>query len=135
MSLEEIQQFTKIDPWFLAQIKDLVDTELEIEKRTLSDFSAKELRDLKRQGFSDRRLAHLWKTNEHEVRKRRHALGIRPIYKRGDTCAAEFAARTAYMCSSYDEEDECEPTANRKIMVLGGGPNRIGQGVDRKSTR
>jgi carbamoyl-phosphate synthase large subunit len=130
MSLEEIRHFTKIDPWFLAQIKDLVDTELEIEKRTLADFSEKELRDLKRQGFSDRRLAHLWKTTEHEVRKRRHALGIRPIYKRVDTCAAEFATRTAYMYSSYDEEDECEPTANRKIMVLGGGPNRIGQGIE-----
>src|SRR6202162_4540864 len=130
MPLEEIQQFTKIDPWFLAQIKDLVDTELEIEKGTLADFSAKALRGLKRQGFSDRRLAHLWKTTEHEVRKRRHALGIRPIYKRVDTCAAEFATRTAYMYSSYDEEDESEPTANRKIMVLGGGPNRIGQGIE-----
>src|ERR1700693_4481701 len=130
MSLEEIQHFTKIDPWFLAQIKDLVDTELEIEKGTLADFSAKALRGLKRQGFSDRRLAHLWKTTEHEVRKRRHALGIRPIYKRVDTCAAEFATRTAYMYSSYDEEDESEPTANRKIMVLGGGPNRIGQGIE-----
>src|SRR6202165_2707006 len=130
MSLEEIQQFTKIDPWFLAQIKDLVDTELEIEKRTLSDFSAKELRDLKRQGFSDRRLAHLWKTNEHEVRKRRHALGIRPVYKRVDTCAAEFATRTAYMYSTYEEECEAQPTGRKKIIVLGGGPNRIGQGIE-----
>src|SRR5439155_3100956 len=81
-------------------------------------------------GFSDRRLAHLWNTTEHEVRKRRHALGIRPVFKRVDTCAAEFATRTAYMYSTYDEEDEAEPTANRKIMVLGGGPNRIGQGIE-----
>jgi carbamoyl-phosphate synthase large subunit len=130
MSLEEVQRFTRIDPWFLVQIKDLVDTELEIEKRTLADFSDQELRDLKRKGFSDRRLAHLWKTTEHEVRKRRHAAGIRPVYKRVDTCAAEFATKTAYMYSSYDEEDESEPTANRKIMVLGGGPNRIGQGIE-----
>src|ERR1700674_414339 len=130
MSLEDIQRFTRIDPWFLAQIKDLVDTELEIEKKTLADFSAQELRGLKRKGFSDRRLAYLWKTTEQEVRAKRHALGIRPVYKRVDTCAAEFATGTAYMYSTYDEEDEPEPTANRKIMVLGGGPNRIGQGIE-----
>jgi carbamoyl-phosphate synthase large subunit len=130
MSLEEIHQFTKIDRWFLAQIKDLVDTELDIEKRTLADFSAQALRELKRKGFSDRRLAYLWKTTEHEVRRRRHAEGIRPVFKRVDTCAAEFETKTAYMYSSYDEEDESEPTASRKIMVLGGGPNRIGQGIE-----
>jgi carbamoyl-phosphate synthase large subunit len=130
MSLEDIQRFTRIDPWFLVQIKDLVDTELEIEKKTLADFPRDELYALKRKGFSDRRLAHLWKTTEHEVRKRRHALGIRPVFKRVDTCAAEFAAKTAYMYSSYDEEDESEPTDRRKIMVLGGGPNRIGQGIE-----
>jgi carbamoyl-phosphate synthase large subunit len=130
MSLEEIHKFTKIDRWFLAQVKDLVDTELDIEKRTLADFSKEGLGDLKRKGFSDRRLAYLWKTTEHEVRKRRHEWGIRPVYKRVDTCAAEFATGTAYMYSSYDEEDESEPTSNRKIMVLGGGPNRIGQGIE-----
>ncbi len=130
MSLEEIHGFTKIDPWFLAQVKDLVDTELEIEKKALADFSREELHDLKRKGFSDRRLAHLWKTTEHEVRERRHAEGIRPVFKRVDTCAAEFATKTAYMYSSYDEEDESEPTSRRKIMVLGGGPNRIGQGIE-----
>ncbi|HXS52768.1 MAG TPA: carbamoyl-phosphate synthase large subunit [Usitatibacter sp.] len=130
MSLEEIHRFTKIDRWFLAQVKDLVDTELAIEKKTLADFSREELYDLKRKGFSDRRLAHLWRTSEHEVRKRRHAEGIRPVFKRVDTCAAEFATRTAYMYSSYDEEDESEPTSRRKIMVLGGGPNRIGQGIE-----
>src|SRR4051812_27895408 len=130
MSLEEIHRFTKIDPWFLVQIKDLVDTELEIEKKAIGDFSDDDLYQLKRKGFSDRRLAHLWKTTEHEVRKRRHAGGIRPVYKRVDTCAAEFATKTAYMYSSYDEEDEAEPTSKKKIMVLGGGPNRIGQGIE-----
>src|SRR5438270_1921541 len=130
MSLEEIHRFTKIDPWFLVQIKDLVDTELEIEKKALADFDVQSLRELKRKGFSDRRLAYLWKTTEHEVRARRHALGIRPVYKRVDTCAAEFETGTAYMYSTYDEEDEAKPTDNRKIMVLGGGPNRIGQGIE-----
>ncbi|HUP97116.1 MAG TPA: carbamoyl-phosphate synthase large subunit [Usitatibacter sp.] len=130
MSLEEVHRFTRIDPWFLAQIKELVDTELAIEKKGLADFDAEGLRELKRKGFSDRRLAHLWKTTEHEVRKKRHALGIRPVFKRVDTCAAEFATRTAYMYSSYDEEDEADPSDRRKIMVLGGGPNRIGQGIE-----
>src|SRR6187401_178505 len=130
MSLEDIQRFTKIDPWFLVQIKDLVDTELEIEKKTLADFDRDALHALKRKGFSDRRLAYLWKTTEHEVRRKRHALGIRPVFKRVDTCAAEFETGTAYMYSSYDEEDESQPTNRRKIMVLGGGPNRIGQGIE-----
>jgi carbamoyl-phosphate synthase large subunit len=130
MSLEDIHRFTKIDPWFLVQIKDLVDTELEIEKKTLADFDADALRALKRKGFSDRRLAYLWKTTEHEVRGKRHAFGIRPVYKRVDTCAAEFETGTAYMYSTYDEEDEAKPTNRRKIMVLGGGPNRIGQGIE-----
>src|SRR5688500_15786542 len=130
MSLEDVQRFTRIDNWFLVQIKDLVDTELEIEKKTLGDFDRDALYALKRKGFSDRRLAHLWKTTEHEVRKKRHALGIRPVFKRVDTCAAEFETGTAYMYSSYDEEDEAQPTARRKIMVLGGGPNRIGQGIE-----
>jgi carbamoyl-phosphate synthase large subunit len=130
MSLEDIHRFTKIDPWFLVQIKDLVDTELEIEKKALADFDADALRALKRKGFSDRRLAYLWKTTEHEVRAKRHAMGIRPVYKRVDTCAAEFETGTAYLYSSYDEEDEAKPTNKRKIMVLGGGPNRIGQGIE-----
>ena len=130
MSLEEIHFFTKIDRWFLAQIKEIVDTELAIEKRKLDDFGADELRSLKRMGFSDRRLAHLWKKTEAEVRARRHALGIRPVYKRVDTCAAEFATRTAYMYSTYEEECEAQPTGRRKVIVLGGGPNRIGQGIE-----
>jgi carbamoyl-phosphate synthase large subunit len=130
MSVEDIHRFTKIDPWFLVQIKDLVDIELEIEKKDLADFGAAELRELKRKGFSDRRLAYLWNTTEHEVRKKRHSLGIRPVFKRVDTCAAEFETGTAYMYSTYDEEDESRPTNAKKIMVLGGGPNRIGQGIE-----
>ena len=130
MSLEEIHGYTKIDPWFLALIKELVDTELAIEKRTLDSLDASELRELKRKGFSDRRLAYLLKVTEGEVRARRHAAGIRPVYKRVDTCAAEFSTSTAYMYSSYDEECEANPTDNKKIMILGGGPNRIGQGIE-----
>jgi carbamoyl-phosphate synthase large subunit len=130
MPLDEIYHFTRIDPWFLAQIKELVEVELDIEKKTLGQIDAAELRRLKRMGFSDRRLAYLWKTTEDEVRSKRHALGIRPVYKRVDTCAAEFATSTAYMYSTYDEECESNPTERKKIMVLGGGPNRIGQGIE-----
>ncbi|HEY2862093.1 MAG TPA: carbamoyl-phosphate synthase large subunit, partial [Casimicrobiaceae bacterium] len=118
------------DRWFLSQIKEIVDTELAIEKRELGDFAADELRSLKRMGFSDRRLAHLWKRSEAEVRARRHALSIRPVYKRVDTCAAEFSTRTAYMYSTYEDECEAQPTDRRKVIVLGGGPNRIGQGIE-----
>ena len=130
MSLEEIHGYTKIDPWFLALIKELVDMELAIEKKTLASIDATELRELKRKGFSDRRLAHLLHVKEGEVRAKRHAAGIRPVYKRVDTCAAEFSTSTAYLYSSYDEECEANPTTNRKIMILGGGPNRIGQGIE-----
>jgi carbamoyl-phosphate synthase large subunit len=130
MPIEEVFQHTKIDRWFLVQIKEIVDTELAVEKRKLADFSAEELRGLKRMGFSDRRLAHLLQTTETEVRNRRHALGIRPVYKRVDTCAAEFSTRTAYMYSTYEDECEAAPTDRKKVIVLGGGPNRIGQGIE-----
>ena len=130
MSLEEVYGYTKIDPWFLAQIKELVDIELATEKKTLDQIDATEMRDLKRRGFSDRRLAHLLKQKESEVRARRHSFDIHPVYKRVDTCAAEFSTSTAYMYSSYDEECESNPTHNKKIMILGGGPNRIGQGIE-----
>jgi len=130
MSLEEVFGYTKIDPWFLAQIKELVDIELTLDKKSLDQIDAIEMRDLKRRGFSDRRLAHLLKQKESEVRARRHAFNIRPVYKRVDTCAAEFSTSTAYMYSSYDEECESNPTSNKKIMILGGGPNRIGQGIE-----
>ena len=130
MSLEELHGYTKIDPWFLAQIKELVDLELAVEKKTLEAIDAVELRALKRKGFSDRRLAYLLKVSEDDVRAKRHANGIRPVYKRVDTCAAEFSTSTAYMYSSYDEECESNPTDRKKIMILGGGPNRIGQGIE-----
>jgi carbamoyl-phosphate synthase large subunit len=130
MTLDEVFEETAIDPWFLAQIEQLVQTEQALAGRTLAGLSTDELRFLKRKGFSDKRLARLLGTNQHEVRATRHRLGVRPVYKRVDTCAAEFATQTAYMYSSYDEECEAEPTDRRKIMVLGGGPNRIGQGIE-----
>jgi len=130
MSLEELHGYTKIDRWFLAQIKEIVDLELAVEKRTLESLTRDEFRELKRKGFADRRLAHLFKRSEDDVRNRRHALGLRPVYKRVDTCAAEFATQTAYMYSTYEDECEAKPTDRRKVMVLGGGPNRIGQGIE-----
>ena len=134
MSVEEVFSLTKIDRWFLVQIEEIVKIELELETTTLEAISAQELRALKKKGFSDRRLAKLLKTTEHAVRARRHELNVRPVYKRVDTCAAEFSTDTAYMYSCYeghgDGECEAEPTTNKKIMVLGGGPNRIGQGIE-----
>jgi carbamoyl-phosphate synthase large subunit len=130
MSLDEIFEETRIDPWFLAQIQEIVETERQLHGRTVASLSAAELRYLKAKGFADKRLGRLLASNQHEVRKARHALGVRPVYKRVDTCAAEFATQTAYMYSTYDEECEAEPTSRRKIMVLGGGPNRIGQGIE-----
>ena len=129
-SLEEVFALTKIDRWFLVQIEEIVKIELALEKMTLEQLDAKTLRSLKRKGFSDRRLAKLIKSTEGNVRAARHAMGIRPVYKRVDTCAAEFATNTAYMYSSYEEECEANPTNKKKIMVLGGGPNRIGQGIE-----
>ncbi|MEL0037425.1 MAG: carbamoyl-phosphate synthase large subunit, partial [Gammaproteobacteria bacterium] len=130
MSLEEVHQLTKIDPWFLIQIIDLIQCEEEAREVGLSGMKKPLLRKLKRKGFSDRRLATLLGVTEHEFRRRRHKKGIRPVYKRVDTCAAEFSTSTAYMYSSYEEECEAEPSDKRKIMVLGGGPNRIGQGIE-----
>jgi carbamoyl-phosphate synthase large subunit len=130
MSLDDVYAHTKIDRWFLAQVKEIVDTELAIEKRSLADLTSDELREFKRMGFSDRRLAYLTKSTETEIRERRHALGIRPVYKRVDTCAAEFATKTAYMYSTYEDECEAQPSDRKKIIVLGGGPNRIGQGIE-----
>jgi len=129
-TLEEVQQLTRIDPWFLAQIKDIVDIELALEQKTLADMDADTLFQLKRRGFSDRRLAFLLDTSESEVRKLRHQYNVRPVYKRVDTCAAEFATQTAYLYSTYEEECEAQPTERKKIIVLGGGPNRIGQGIE-----
>ncbi|MEK6243564.1 MAG: carbamoyl-phosphate synthase large subunit [Pseudomonadota bacterium] len=129
-SMEEVHRLTHIDPWFLAQIKEIVDLEMELDDERLEDIDAEKLRLLKRKGFSDRRLAYLFNSNEKLIREKRHSLGIRPVYKRVDTCAAEFATRTAYLYSTYEEECEAEPTGRKKIIVLGGGPNRIGQGIE-----
>jgi len=130
MSVDKVHELTRIDPWFLVQIKEIVDLELAVEQRELASLTADELRFLKRKGFADRRLAHLTKSSEAAVRAHRHALGVRPVYKRVDTCAAEFATDTAYLYSTYEEECEAAPTDKKKIMVLGGGPNRIGQGIE-----
>jgi carbamoyl-phosphate synthase large subunit len=129
-TLEQVHALTHIDPWFLAQIEEIVRLELELDRLTVGDLDAATLRMLKQKGFSDRRLAYLLDTTEGAVRKLRHKLGVRPVYKRVDTCAAEFATQTAYLYSTYEEECEAAPTQNKKIMVLGGGPNRIGQGIE-----
>ncbi len=133
MTLEEIFDETAIDPWFLAQIEEIIATETQLKARKLPGLSAAELRFVKQKGFSDKRLGKLLGSNQHDVRRARHALGVRPVYKRVDTCAAEFATQTAYLYSCYetvDGECEAEPTDKKKIMVLGGGPNRIGQGIE-----
>jgi len=129
-SLEEVQQLTKIDPWFLAHIKEIVDIELWLETQTVKVLDKDTLFALKRKGFSDRRIAKLLKIEDRDVRKLRRMNGVRPVYKRVDTCAGEFATGTAYMYSTYEEECESNPTNRQKIMVLGGGPNRIGQGIE-----
>ncbi|KAF3999367.1 carbamoyl-phosphate synthase large subunit [Glaciimonas immobilis] len=130
-SLEEVHQLTHIDPWFLSQIKEIVDTELWLEStQTLEGLDRDTLYKLKQQGFADRRLAKLLKVTDTEVRAKRHALNLRPVYKRVDTCGGEFSTNTAYMYSTYEEECESNPTDKKKIMVLGGGPNRIGQGIE-----
>ena len=130
-TLEEVHQLTHIDPWFLSQIKEIVDTELWLEStQTLEGLDRDTLYKLKQQGFADRRLAKLLKVTDTEVRAKRHAMNLRPVYKRVDTCAGEFSTNTAYMYSTYEEECESNPTDKKKIMVLGGGPNRIGQGIE-----
>src|SRR6478672_9389247 len=129
-TLEEVFQLTRIDRWFLVQIKEIVDLEMELDDKQITDLDALTLRNLKRKGFSDRRLAYLMKSNETAMRDHRHALGVRPVFKRVDTCAAEFSTNTAYMYSTYEDECEARPTSRRKIIVLGGGPNRIGQGIE-----
>lgn len=136
-SLDEVHNITKIDKWFLVQIEEIVKIELELDKLyeakgegALAALDAQTLRTLKQKGFSDRRLAKLLHTSDKAVREARKALKVRPVFKRVDTCAAEFASNTAYMYSTYDEECEAAPTDKKKIMVLGGGPNRIGQGIE-----
>jgi carbamoyl-phosphate synthase large subunit len=130
MSLEEVHESSKIDPWFLAQLEDLVLTEKSLSTKTLSTLKAGELYRLKRKGFSDLRLAKLLDASETEVRNTRHKQNIRPVYKRIDSCAAEFSSDTAYLYSTYEEECEARVSDKKKIIILGGGPNRIGQGIE-----
>jgi carbamoyl-phosphate synthase large subunit len=130
LTLEEVFEHTRIDRWFLVQVEDLIREEREIADAGLDALDADRLRRLKRKGFADKRIADLLGLDETKVREHRYRLGVRPVYKRVDTCAAEFASSTAYMYSTYEEECEAEPTSNEKIMVLGGGPNRIGQGIE-----
>jgi carbamoyl-phosphate synthase large subunit len=129
-SLETVYEISRIDPWFLSQIKQLIDMEDDIKQRGLDALDENLLRQLKRKGFSDNRLAKLLDTDAAFIRKFRHTLNVRPVYKRVDTCAAEFETSTAYMYSTYEEECEAAPSEREKIMVLGGGPNRIGQGIE-----
>ena len=129
-TFERIAELTRIDPWFLAQIEDLIGEEACVRAEGFSGLTGTRLRALKRKGFSDARLARLVEMPEQAVRHKRHDLGVRPVYKRVDTCAAEFATSTAYLYSTYEEECEAEPSGRRKIMILGGGPNRIGQGIE-----
>ncbi|KAG9557507.1 carbamoyl-phosphate synth, partial [Aureobasidium melanogenum] len=130
LSLEEVHDLTRIDPWFLAAFEDIVMTEGEIQRQGLTALDEPRMRELKRMGFADARVAELVGTDEAAVRHLRRTLGVRPVYKRVDSCAAEFATTTAYMYSTYEEECEANPTDKDKIIVLGGGPNRIGQGIE-----
>jgi carbamoyl-phosphate synthase large subunit len=130
LSVDEVFDISKIDRWFLVQLKDIIDREQALKGKNLADLDKAALLQLKRRGFSDRRLAKLLDTDQHAVRAYRQALNVRPVYKRVDTCAAEFSTNTAYMYSTYEEECEAQPSNNKKIMVLGGGPNRIGQGIE-----
>ncbi|MES9936342.1 MAG: carbamoyl-phosphate synthase large subunit, partial [Sedimenticola sp.] len=130
MTMEEVHEVTAIEPWFLVQVEQLIKLEAEVREDGIDALDADRLRYLKRKGFSDARLAALLGVKEADVRQRRWDAGVRPVYKRVDTCAAEFATNTAYMYSTYEEECEAQPTDNKKIMVLGGGPNRIGQGIE-----
>ncbi len=130
MTTDEVFALTYIDPWFLAQIAELISIEKQVARSDSKKLTSKKLLAWKRKGFSDRRLADLFGMREAKFRKLRHKLGVRPVYKRVDSCAAEFASATAYMYSTYEEECEAKPTTQKKIMVLGGGPNRIGQGIE-----
>ena len=130
MSVDEVFKFTKIDPWFLVQIEDIVKTEATVKSLGFGGLNEKNLRGFKRKGLSDLRLAKLLGVSQKQLRKKRWDLNVYPVYKRVDTCAAEFATSTAYMYSTYDSECEANPTDKKKIMVIGGGPNRIGQGIE-----
>ena len=129
-SIDTVYELSGIDPWFLVQIMDLVEAEQKVAELKLANIDKDTMFGLKRKGFSDMRLAQMLDVSELEVQKARHDLGIRPVFKRVDTCAAEFVSSTAYMYSTYEEECEADASDRKKIMVLGGGPNRIGQGIE-----
>lgn len=130
LTLDQIYELTRIDPWFLAQIEELIVIEKQVTEQGFVALDEKRMRQLKRKGFSDARLATLLGSDEHAIRKLRHTFNVRPVYKRVDSCAAEFATTTAYLYSTYEEECESNPSSREKIIVLGGGPNRIGQGIE-----
>ena len=130
LSIEEIFQHSKIDPWFLYQIKDLIEIEDKMKKMTIKSFSPETLFDIKRKGFSDSRIANLIGKQAKDIRFLRNKHNIHPVYKRVDTCAAEFETSTAYLYSTYEQVSEANPSKNKKIIILGGGPNRIGQGIE-----
>ncbi|HEY8587472.1 MAG TPA: carbamoyl-phosphate synthase large subunit [Rhodanobacter sp.] len=130
LSLEEVHELSHIDPWFLAAFEDIVLAEAAIVEQGVTALDEPRMRELKRLGFADARIAELLESDEAAIRHLRHTLGVRPVYKRVDSCAAEFATTTAYMYSTYEEECEAAPSDREKIVVLGGGPNRIGQGIE-----
>ncbi|KAJ8559555.1 hypothetical protein K7X08_003613 [Anisodus acutangulus] len=130
MKVDDIHELSYIDKWFLTQLRELVDVEQFLLARSLSDLTKDDLYEVKKRGFSDGQIAFVTKSNEKEVRARRLSLGVKPTYKRVDTCAAEFEADTPYMYSSYELECESAPTGRKKVLILGGGPNRIGQGIE-----
>jgi carbamoyl-phosphate synthase large subunit len=130
MAVEEVYELTAIDPWFLDKMKDLLETEKFLKRSKLSDITREQLYAIKQQGFSDRQIAFAKNVSEDEVRSLRQSLGVHPVYKTVDTCAAEFEAYTPYYYSTYEEETEVQPSDRPKVMILGGGPNRIGQGIE-----
>ena len=130
MSIDEVYEVTGVDPWFLVQIEDLIKEEQALENAGLADLDYDYMRRLKRKGFSDARLASLLSVTEKSLRERRYLVNVHPVYKRVDTCAAEFASNTAYMYSTYEDECEAAPSDREKVIILGGGPNRIGQGIE-----
>ena len=130
MSIKEVFDLSKIDPWFLAQIEDLVLSEENILGVSVKEIDAEVMFQLKQKGFSDKRLSQLLNCSEEDLRNKRELLNVKPVFKRVDSCAAEFDTQTAYLYSTYQSECEANPTKNKKIMILGGGPNRIGQGIE-----